>query len=139
MTIIWSMVPEISSATDIIFCHSRPFFCTFTSSPVTTWKIKILKKWKNGDIVILHMCTINDNHMMYSSWDMKCEGQNFSVILERFLPFYSHNNPKNQNFEKLKKTPREIIILHKSTKNHDHILYGSWDMARNGCKCYCSF
>ena len=26
MTIIWSMVPEISSATDIIFCHFWPVF-----------------------------------------------------------------------------------------------------------------
>ena len=35
------------------------------------------------------------------------------------------NNPKNQNFEKMEKTPRDIIILHKCTKNHDHILHCS--------------
>ena len=52
-------------------------FCSFT--PLTTQKIKILKKWKetHGDIVILHKCTINDNHMMYGSWDVECDRQNF--------------------------------------------------------------
>ena len=46
---------------------------------LTTQKIKILKKWKKipGDVIILHMCTVNDNHMMYGSWDMKRDGQNF--------------------------------------------------------------
>ena len=56
-----------------------------------------------------------------------------------FLPFYSPNSLKNQNFEKMKKTPGDIIILHKCTKNHDHMLYCSWDMARNRCNCYFSF
>ena len=79
------------------------------------------KKKTPGDI-ILHMCTINDHHMMYSSWDMKCDGRHtyFFVILDCFLPFYPSNNPKNQNFEKLKKTPEDIIILHKCTTSHDH-------------------
>ena len=36
---------------------------------------------------------------------------------------YPSNNPKNQNFEKLKKTPGEIIILQKCTKNHDYMLW----------------
>ena len=33
----------------------------------------------------------------------------------------------------------DIIILHKCTKNHDHVLYFSWDMARDTCNCYFSF
>ena len=39
----------------------------------------------------------------------------------------SRNSPKNKNFKKMKKekkTPADII-LHKSTKNHDHMLYCS--------------
>ena len=28
-----------------------------------------------GDIIILHMCTKNYDQMMYSSWDMACDGQ----------------------------------------------------------------
>ena len=60
------MVPEIWSATDIIFCHFGPFF----------------------------------------------------VLLPP-------NNPENQNFEKIKKIFGDIIILHKRTKNHDHMLHCS--------------
>ena len=41
-----------------------------------------------------------------------------------FLHFYPTNNLKNQNFENKKKTPGDII-LQKSTKNHDHMLYSS--------------
>ena len=84
-----------------------------------------------GDIIILHKCTINGNHVMYGSWDMKHDGQNFFVILDRFLPFYPPNNPKNQNFEKLKKTPGDIIILHMCTTNDNHMMYGSWDIQHN--------
>ena len=33
----------------------------------------------------------------------------FFVILGYFLPFYPTNNPENQNFEKKKKAPGDII------------------------------
>ena len=46
-------------------------FYSFAS--LTTLKIKILKKWKKCLKILsfLHMCTRNDNHMMYGSWDME--------------------------------------------------------------------
>ena len=67
------------------FCHFGPFFCPF--SPLTTWKIKILKLKKTpGDIIILHICTINDSHMMYGSWDMECNGHNFLSFWTVFFP-----------------------------------------------------
>ena len=25
-----------------------------------------------GDVIILHLCNTNDNHMMYSSWNVEC-------------------------------------------------------------------
>ena len=56
-----------------------------------------------------------------------------------FLPFYSPNSPKNESFEKMKKTPGDIIILHTCTKNHDQMLYSSWDMVHDRCNCYFSF
>ena len=46
--------------------------------------------------------------------------------------------PKNENFKKMKKKLGDIIILHKFTKNHDHMEYCSWDMAHDGCN-YFSF
>ena len=116
-------------------------FCPFTS--LKTWKIKILKKWKQqkkmlGDIIILYMCTINENHMMYGSWDMEHDRPFFFLILDHFVPFYPPNKPENQNFEKREKTPGDII-LHKCTKNHDDILYLSLDMVLDKCKFYFSF
>ena len=39
---IWSMIPEIWSATDRTFCHFGSFFALLP--PLKTWKIKILKK-----------------------------------------------------------------------------------------------
>ena len=105
-------------------------FCPFT--PLTTRKIKILKKKKKmpGDIIILHKCTINDNHVIYGSWDMKHDRQ---IILGLFLHFYSTNNLKNQNLKKIKQKSQDIILLHKCTKNHDHMLYFSWDIMHHGC------
>ena len=77
------------------------------------------------------MHTINENHMIYGSWDKEHDRPNFFVILGHFLPFYSTNNPKNQNLEKIKQTPGDIIILHKHIRHHNHILYCSLDMARD--------
>ena len=48
--------------------------------------------------------------------------------MSHFLPFYSPNSPKNQNFEKMKITSGDIIILYMCTKNFDQMMYGSWDM-----------
>ena len=45
---------------------------------------------------------------MFGSWDMKPDRQNFSVLLGHLLPFYPTNNPKNQNFEKMKKKTLEV-------------------------------
>ena len=107
----------------VILDHFFPF------TPLTTHKIKILKKWKKppGDIITLHMCPINDNHMMYNSWNMKHDDRIFCHF-GPFLPFYPCNNPKNQNFEKLKKTPGDIIILHMCAINDNHMMYGSWEI-----------
>ena len=53
-----------------------------------------------------------------------------------FLPFYPPNSPKNGNLKKVKQLAGDIIILHKSTKNHDYMLYCSWDMAHGGCNYF---
>ena len=112
---------------------------------------------KLGDIIILHMCNINDNHMnawryyhfthvhhklqsydvwflIYQVWQTE-----FFVILDNFLPFYPPNSQTKKKLKKKKKTPGDIIILHKCTKNQDHMLYCSWDMASDECNCYFSF
>ena len=51
---------------------------------------------------------------------MECGQTELFVILGHFLPFDPTNNPKNQNFEKTKKKPGDIITLHLCTINDDH-------------------
>ena len=138
-----------------------------------------------GDIIILHMCIKNHDHMMYSSWDMEYNRQNFFCHFGPFFDLLPPNNTENQSFEKIKnnpgiiyyyfthvyhrcqsfdvwflrygaqrteflvilgdylpilpltqkikilkkwkKIPGYIIILQKCTKNHDHMLYCTWD------------
>ena len=62
--------------------------CTFTPLIIIPQK-KNLKKWKRipGDVTTLYMCTRNKNHIMYGSWDMECDGQNFLSLWIIFCPF----------------------------------------------------
>ena len=119
------MVPEIWSTMDKIFCHFGSFFCLFTSLAIC--KIKILKKLKKKQktlgYIILHRCTINDNHMMYGSWDMEHDRQIFLSFWTIFLPFYPPKYPENQNFEKILKMPENITFTHVH-----YMMYGIWDM-----------
>ena len=70
-----------------------------------------------------YACVPQVTIMRHGSWDTEHDWQNRFVILDDFLPFYPTNNPKNQNFEKMKKRPGDIIILHNYIKNHDNMLY----------------
>ena len=145
---------------------------------LATQKIKILKNWKKCLEIFFYTCTINENHVMYSSWNMERNRQNFFsfwtifcpftilttrkkifekkrkkcleisslhtsvpymthtscmipeiwsvtqffVILSHFLPFYNTDNPKTQIFKKMKKNPKDIIILHMCSKNYDQMM-----------------
>ena len=64
-----------------------------------------LEKMKKtpGDIIILHLCKTNDDHMTHGSWDMERDRHIFFFHFGPFLPCSSRNNPKNQNFEEWKK------------------------------------
>ena len=105
--------------------------------PLKTLKIRILKKTKErpGDI-ILHMSAIIDNHVMYGSWDMKRDRQNFLSFWTVFCPFTPLKLWKMKILKKMNKRLGDIIILHKFTKNHDHVLYCPWDMACDRCNGY---
>ena len=86
---------------------------------------------KNVQNILFHMCTINEDHMMYDSWDIRHDSQSFFIILDHFLPSDPPNNLKNQNFEKMKKTPGDIILLQLSITNNNHVIYSSLDMECN--------
>ena len=131
MTIIWCMVPEIWSMTDRIFCHSGPFFAFL--HPYGPRKSKFWKNEKNT-WRYYHFTNVYHKWQSYDVWFLRYGVQQteFFVIWDSFLPFYPSNNPKNQNFEKMKKTPGDIIILHKCTINDNHMMYDSWDMEHDG-------
>ena len=59
-------------------------------------------KKAHEDIIILQMCTINGNNMMYGSWDMDHGRQIFLTVWTIFCLFILSNNPENKNFEKMK-------------------------------------
>ena len=49
-----------------------------------------------------------------NTWRDGVQQTEFFVVLDCFLPFYPHNNPKNQNFEKMKKKNVEILSFYTS-------------------------
>ena len=67
---------------------------------------------------------MNEN---YDIWFLRYGARQaeFFAILHYFLPFYYPNNPENQNFEKMKKTPGDIIILLMCRINENRMMYGS--------------
>ena len=99
------------------------YFCPFTQ--LTTRKIKILKKWKKmpGDIIILHLCTTNDNHMKYGSWDIERDRHNFLPFSTIFCPFTPLTIRKIKILKKLIKTP---IYYHFTHVYHKWKSYDVW-------------
>ena len=51
---------------DGIFCYFGPFFALLPLYQPEKSKFGKMKK-TTRDIIILHMCTINDNHIMYGN------------------------------------------------------------------------
>ena len=115
--------------------HLRSFFWHLWMNFKKPEKSEFSKNEKKiaRDIIILHTCTKNHNHMRWSSWDT--ERQNFWSFWAIFYPFNppspSPNNPDNQNFEKIKKAPGDVITLDLCNKKHDHMMYAYSDMEGN--------
>ena len=114
-----------------IWCDRHKFssfwviFCLF--NPLTIWKIKILTLKKTpGDIIVLHICTINDKNtwcMVPKIWRAT---DIIFVILNHFLPFYSptKNQPKKSKFWKHEKTTWSYY--HITQVNHKWQSYDVW-------------
>ena len=133
MTIIWCMVPEIWNATDKIFWqlgrHSLLFYLPSNPENQNLKKIKKKNAWRYHPFTQVYQKS--RSHLCYS-WDMACDGCNFFIF--HFVLFFTLTSWKIKSFKKMKKTPGDIIILHICTKNYDHMMYGSWDMVRDGWK-----
>ena len=116
--------------------HFLPFYSPNNSKNQTFEKMKK----PLGDIIILHRCTINDNHMMYlwfqRYWARQTE---FFIILDQFHPFTHLWTQKIKILKKLKKSTGTYYhftnMCHK-WQSHDVC---SWDMEYNGQNFYCHF
>ena len=113
-------------------------FCPFI--PLTAQKINILKWKKRLEIssfyicvpkIIIRWCRLPEIWCVTDVIVISHFGLLFA-LLPPPPPPHPPNSPKNHNFEKMKKEPGDIIILHKCTKNYDQMIYGSWDMVRDG-------
>ena len=58
------LLSRIGIETDRIFCPFGPFFALLPTNNLKNQHFKKMKKTPGG-IIILHMCTINDYHIMY--------------------------------------------------------------------------
>ena len=83
-----------------------------------------------GDIIVLHKCTKNHDHMLYCLWDMTRDKFNcyfsFWAIFCPFTPLTAQKIKIKK--KKMKKAPIRIIILHMCTKKYDQMMYSSWDI-----------
>ena len=118
------MHPKIPSTSDRIFCYFGWFF---TLLPPNNPKDQNFEKMKKppGDIITLHICNINDNHMMYGCWDMGHD--RIFDILDLFCPFTPLATQKMKIWKKWKKTAGYYHFKHEYHKWH-HMMYDSWDI-----------
>ena len=117
MTIIWCMVPEVWSWMNRIFSHFGLLFALLPPPTPNNLKNQNLEKLKNmlGDIIILHKCTENHDHVLYCSWDMECDRCNcYFSSWAIFCPFTSLTAQKIKIKKKWKRH-LEILSFYNST------------------------
>ena len=114
-----------------LFCHLGQVFVLLLPPsppppPLTAQKIlEILSFYTSVPKIMI---------IRYTVPEMWCETNLIVIFIWGYtFPFYPFKSQKNE------KQPGDIIILHECTKNHDQMLYCSWDMARVECYCYFSF
>ena len=78
---------------------------------------------------------------MYDSRDMEHDRHNFFwfwTIFCLFTPLTPKKikTTKKKKKKKPEKMPGDIITSYKCTKNHDHMLYCSWDMVCDRYNCF---
>ena len=143
------MFLEIWSTADIfflIFDHLLPFYPPNNPENQNFEKMKKMPvdiiilhmKKMPGNIIISHKCTINDNYMMYDSWDTKCDRQNVLSFWAIFCPFTSL---KAQKIKIQKNEKKQTWQYHHFTEVYQKSWsYATlfWDMAHDRCN-YLSF
>ena len=133
ITIIWCKIAEIRSETE--FCHSGTFFAFLSPCRPRKSKFWKIEKKKPGDIIILQMWTIKEDQVIYGSWDMEGDGQNF-LLFWTIFPLLSSNNfsgPLSTRKVEIKRKLPEISSFYKCVpKIMITWCNGSRDMVRVG-------
>ena len=105
---VWIKISEIKKEFFVVFC-------------TMILKIKIFKKWKKMSwaIILLQMCTLNQDHMIY----------NFLL----FWPFFALSSPWQPRKSKFWKTEKYTLRYYHFTHVFHKwlMMYGSWDMKRD--------
>ena len=85
-----------------------------------------------------HFTHMYQKSQSYDVWFLRygVRQTEFFVIMDRFLPFYPHLDPENENFKKMKKTLEDIISLQMFTINDSHIICGFSDIECNRQKIF---
>ena len=127
--IIWGTVPDIRSEM-IFFLSFWAIFYPFTT--LTTWKIKILKKWKKFQKRHHHFAQVYHKGQSYDIYFLRYQLQqtDFFVILGHFLPFYLPLTARKMKIsrkrEKLEKKNEENIWKY---HHFMHMYRKSWSYA----------
>ena len=115
---VWIKISEIKKEFFVVFC-------------TMILKIKIFKKWKKMSwaIILLQMCTLNQDHMIYGSWNIRCQRYNFLL----FWPFFTLSSPWQPRKSKFWKTEKYTLRYYHFTHVFHKwlMMYGSWDMKRD--------
>ena len=87
-----------------------------------------------GDIIILHMCTINDHHMIYGPWDIECDRQNFLSVRTIFCSFTPLTTQKikikKKEYEKTAWRYYHFTQVSHKWQSHDLWLLRYWGRSR---------
>ena len=103
----------------------RPLFAFSTLFGPKNQNFSKIKKIP-GDVIILHQCTKNHNHMIFNLQNMMWIA--LQVILGNLCLLPNFWRKKSKCLKKRKKTPGYIIVLHLHPKNHNHLIYSSLKM-----------
>ena len=112
----------------------QAIFCSF--GPLLMPKTKLWKKCNK------YLEILSPDHMIpwYHVWFLRYQVQQTELFchLGQVLALLPHPplTAQKMKISKMKKNPGDIIILYKCTKNHDHLLYCSRDVVRDGFNSY---
>ena len=103
----------------VILYHFLPFYL-----PNNLKNKNFVKLKKNPrHIIILHMCPINGNHMMYGSWDTERDGQNFLSFWTIFCTFNPLSTRQIKILKNWKKASGDFEKKYTSRYHHFSQMY----------------